>query len=121
MYVPLLLYHYDLFILMWSLFLLVWFLDVLFHMVMWRGVPHTYQVCVCSLSLCRCVGARACGASPGQIDTYYRSIYARQARGIGPMLVQCWAASYRWPASIDPALVLVFRVCWIACIILHYF
>ena len=59
MYVPLQLYHYDLFILMWSLFLRVLFLEVLFHMVMWRGVPHTYQVCVWSLSLCRCVGVRS--------------------------------------------------------------
>ena len=40
-------------------------------MVMWRGVPHTYQVCVWSLSLCRSVGARACGASPGQIVYMY--------------------------------------------------
>ena len=71
MYVPLQLYHYDLFILMWSLFLRVLFLEVLFHMVMWRGVPHTYQVCVWSLSLCRCAGARECGASPGQIVYMY--------------------------------------------------
>ena len=71
MYVPLQLYHYDLFILMWSLFLRVRFLEVLFHMVMWRGAPHTYQVCVWSLSLFRCVGARECGASPGQILHMY--------------------------------------------------
>ena len=73
MYVPLQLYHYDLFILMWSLFLRVLFLEVLSHMVMWRGV-HTPTKYVC-------------GA------------------GIWPMLVQCWAASYKCPASIDPALV----------------
>ena len=57
MYVPLLYHHYDLFILMWSLFLRVRFLEVLFHiMVMWRGVPHTYQVAyVCGASVCVCV------------------------------------------------------------------
>ena len=51
MYVPLQLYHYDLFILMWSLFLRVLFLEVLFHMVMWRGV-HTPTKYVCGASLC---------------------------------------------------------------------
>ena len=47
------------------------FLEVLFHMVMWRGVSHNQQVCVWSLSVCRCVGARACGASPEQIVYMY--------------------------------------------------
>ena len=51
MYVPLQLYHYDLFILMRSLFLRVLFLEVLFHMVMWRGV-HTPTKYVCGASLC---------------------------------------------------------------------
>ena len=129
MYVPLQLYHYDLFILMWSLFLRVLFLEVIFHMVMWRGAPHTYQVCVWSryvcvepLSVSVCWSKRVRSKSRTNcVHVYYRSIYARQARGIWPMLVQCWAASYRWPAGIDPALVWCFEFCWVACIILHYF
>ena len=109
MYVPLQLYHYDLFILMWSMFLRVLFLEVLSHMVMWRGAPHTYQVCVWSLSLCRCAGARVRSKSRTNcVHVYYRSIYARQARGIWPMLVQCWAVSYLMAGQ--PGFGLVFRV-----------
>ena len=98
MYVPLQLYHYDLFILMWSLFLRVWFLEVLFHTVMWRGVPHTYQVCVWSLSLCRCVGARARGPSPGQM--LYIGLCPASARhwaGVDSMLGRVVDG---WPALI---------------------
>ena len=51
MYVPLLYYHNDLFILMWSLFLRVWFLEVPFDMVMWRWF-HTPTKYVCGASLC---------------------------------------------------------------------
>ena len=41
--VPLPYYHdYDLF-------------EVLFHMVVWRGVSHTYKLCVSGLSMCRYV------------------------------------------------------------------
>ena len=65
MYVPLQLYHYDLFILMWSLFL-----EVLFHMVMWRGV-HTPTKYVCGASLSVGVLEQECGASPGQIVYMY--------------------------------------------------
>ena len=81
MYVPLLLYHYDLSILMWSLFLRVRFLEVLFHMVMWRGV-----------SLCQCVGARACGASPGQIVYMYRLLLyiGPSMPGKREALGRCW-------------------------------
>ena len=88
MHVPLLLYHYDLSILMWSLFLRVRFLEVLFYMVMWRGAPHTYQVYVWSLSLCRCVGARACGASPGQI--VYMYTIGLSMPGKREALGRCW-------------------------------
>ena len=94
--------HYDPFIPMWSLFLREGFLEVLFHMVMWRGVPHTYQVCVWSLPLCRSVGARACGSSPGQ------SVYIQSMPGKREALGRCWfnvGPLRRWLASIDPALV----------------
>ena len=66
----------------------VLFLEVLLHMVMWRGVPHTYQVCVWSLSLCRCVGAKACGASPGQI--VYMYTIGLSMPGKRETLGRCW-------------------------------
>ena len=108
MYVPLQLYHYDLFILMWSLFLRVLFSEVLFHIHgdVERGSTHLPSMCVEPLSVSVCWSKRVRSKSRTNcVHVYYRSIYARQARGIGPMLVHCRAASYRWPASIDPALV----------------
>ena len=66
-----------------------------------RGSTHLPSMCVepLSVSVCWRKSRTDC------VHVYYRSIYARHARGIGPIMVECWAASYRWPASIDPALV----------------
>ena len=72
MYVPLLLYHYDLFNLMWSLFLRAVFRGSFPYGDVERGSTQpASSLCVWSLSLCRCVGARACGASPEQIVYMY--------------------------------------------------
>ena len=90
MYVPLQLYHYDLFILMWSLFLRVQFLEVLFHIGdVERGSTHLPSMCVEPLSVSVC-WRKSAEQVQDKLCTYYRSIYARQARGIWPMLVQCW-------------------------------
>ena len=109
MYVPLLLYHYDLFILMWSLFLRVLFLEVLFHNRPYGDVErgsHTYHVCVWSLSLCRskrvrsksrtnCVGAYmyTIGLSmPGKREALDRCWFNVGPRRINsrPALIRHW-------------------------------
>ena len=84
---------------------------VLFHMVMWRGV-HTPTKYVCGASLY--VGVWE------QERTDCTEVYARQARGIESVLVQCWAASLM-AGQHWSGIGLVFRVCWAACIILHDF
>ena len=71
-----------------------------------RGSTHLPCMCVEPLSVSVC-GSKSVRikSRTNCVHVYYRSIYDRQALGIEPMLVQWWAASYRWPASIDPALV----------------
>ena len=89
-----------------------------------RGSTHLpSRLCVWSLSLCRCVGARACGASPGQI--VYMYTIGLSMPGKREALSRCWF-NVR-PRRIDgrPALIRhwfsVLCVRWVACIILHYF
>ena len=69
-----------------------------------EGGSHTYHVCVWSLSLCRCVGARECGASPGQIVYMYtiglsmpgkREAFGRCWFNVGPRRIDGWPALIR--------------------------
>ena len=88
MYVPLLLYHYDLFILMWSLFLRVLFLEVLFHnMVMWRGV-HTPTKYVCGASLS--VGVLEQESAEQVQDKLCRPTIGLSMPGKREALGRCW-------------------------------